>query len=64
MSIERSLIKMSLLTIMTILILNLATTTNSAVVCSLDELIKELYEDISDNGKKDKNNLTKITNKY
>lgn len=25
---------------------------NSQAVCSLDELIKELYEDISDNGKK------------
>jgi hypothetical protein len=50
MSIERSLIKMSIMTIMTILILNLASSTNSAVVCSLDELIKELYEDIIDNG--------------
>jgi hypothetical protein len=54
MSIERSFLKMSLYTIMTILILNLTASTNAAVVCSLDELIKELYEDISDNGKKSK----------
>jgi len=51
MSTQRSLIKMSLLTIFTILVLNLASTTNAQVVCSLDELIRELYDDIIDNGK-------------
>jgi hypothetical protein len=51
MSTQRSLIKLSLLTIFTILVLNLASTTNAQVVCSLDELIRELYDDIIDNGK-------------
>ena len=48
---QRSLLKMSLLTIFAILFLNLASNTNAQVVCSLDELIRELYDDIVDNGK-------------
>lgn len=50
MSIQRSLIKFSLFSIFTILALNLASSTNAQVVCSLDELIRELYDDIIDNG--------------
>ena len=57
MSTKRSFLKISLLTIFMILVLNLASNTNSQVVCSLDELIRELYDDIVDNGKK---NIKKI----
>ena len=45
------LVKLSLLTIFAIFVLNLASTTNAQVVCSLDELTRELYDDIIDNGK-------------
>ena len=60
MSTQRSFIKMSLLTIFTILVLNLASTTNAQVVCSLDELIRELYDDIIDNGKINITNIIRI----
>lgn len=50
MSTERSFIKLSLLTIFALMVLNLANPANSQVVCSLDELVRELYDDIIDNG--------------
>ena len=51
MSFQRSLIKVILLSIFSLQLFNLPSKANSQVVCSLDELIRELYEDISDNGK-------------
>ena len=50
MSYKRSFIKFTFLTIAIILLFNLNTIINSQAVCSLDELVKELYEDIVDNG--------------
>ena len=50
MSYKRSFIKFTFLTIAIILLFNLNTMINSQAVCSLDELVKELYEDIVDNG--------------
>ncbi len=50
MSYKRSFIKLTFAIFGFILISNLSTMVNSQSVCSLDELIKELYEDISDNG--------------
>lgn len=51
MSYKRSLIKFTFVIFGIILLSNLSTMVNSQAVCSLDELIKELYEDIVDNGK-------------
>ena len=51
MSYKRSLIKFTFAIFGLILLSNLSTLVNSQAVCSLDELIKELYEDIVDNGK-------------
>jgi phosphoribosyl-dephospho-CoA transferase len=51
MSYKRSLIKFTIAIFGIILLSNLSTMVNSQAVCSLDELIKELYEDIVDNGK-------------
>jgi len=50
MSYKRSFFKFALISIAIILLTNYNTMVNSQVVCSLDELIKELYEDIVDNG--------------
>jgi len=50
MSYKRSFVKFTVLTIAIIFIFNLNAYVNSQTVCSLDELIKELYEDIIDNG--------------
>lgn len=50
MSYKRSLFKFALISIVFIFLVNIDTMVNSQVVCSLDELIKELYEDIVDNG--------------
>jgi len=51
MSYKRSLIKCTFISIAIIFLFNINSMVNSQVVCSLDELIKELYEDIVDNGK-------------
>jgi len=51
MSYKRSLIKFTFSIFGIILFSNLSTIIKSQAVCSLDELIKELYEDIVDNGK-------------
>lgn len=50
MSFKRSLIKLTFIVFGFILLSNLSSMVNSQAVCSLDELIKELYEDIVDNG--------------
>jgi hypothetical protein len=50
---KRSVFQLLSLAITLILVISYIPTTNSQVVCSEDELIRELYEDIIDNGKLD-----------
>jgi hypothetical protein len=50
---KRSILKLLSLAITVIIVMSYMPMYNSQVVCSADELIRELYEDIIDNGKLD-----------